>query len=62
MTASPPPEKDSRAWLIWLALGVLLALVGPTWLFNWKFNPSKETSKPTPPPQEEPVAPPDTTN
>ena len=37
------PEKESKTWLIWLALGVALALVGPTWLFKWQFDPSRET-------------------
>jgi hypothetical protein len=58
--SAPPEEKDGKGWLIGLAIGVLLALVGPTLLYNWRFNPtenvifesstSDETPTPTPSP------------
>ncbi len=61
MTESQKPTgSDSKIWLIWLGLGVVIALVGPTWLYNWQFNPATQDAQPTPAPQqqgEEVVAP-----
>ena len=40
--ATPPKETDSKWWLIWLGIGVVLALFGPTWLYNRHFNPTED--------------------
>jgi cytoskeletal protein RodZ len=57
MTVPEAPENDSKRWLVWLALGVVLALVGPTWLYNWKFNPENQVPEPPPPPAASEVEP-----
>jgi hypothetical protein len=41
MTA-PRQKKDGKGWLIGLAIGVLVALIGPTWLYNRHFNPTED--------------------
>ena len=63
MSASPN-RKNGSGWLIGLAVGVLVALIGPTWLYNRHFNPTEDvifkTSNPdqdaTPSPSPDPGA------
>ena len=53
---APPQKKDGKGWLIGLAVGVLFALIGPTWIYNRHFNPTEDVIFRTSNPEEDATA------